>query len=60
MRRVSREIEHEMFYGLSSPKEKLCNLLNKLGVKSAHRNFLIEEPDFWGAGKMLASKPTKK
>lgn len=59
MRRISREIEHEMFYGLSSPKEKLCNLLHKLGVKSVQRNYIIDEPDFWGVGGLL-SKTTKK
>ena len=39
VRRITREIEHEMFYGIATPQEKLKSFLFKLGVKSAKPGF---------------------
>lgn len=39
MNRIMREVENEMFYGISSPREKLMCLLNKLGIKSANSKY---------------------
>ena len=35
IRRMTWEIEHELFYGIATPKKKLMVFLQKLGVKSA-------------------------
>ena len=62
---MARDIEYEMFYGLASPQEKLKNLLFKLGVKTAQRNYLhVESLDVLNTvtfdSQMLGKWPTKK